>query len=179
MTIESATAETRTKARTRIPIRVTVNGRDVEATVGPNDLLLDFLRDDLDLKGAKRSCDVQVCGSCTVLMDGLPVSSCCTLAYEADGREITTIEGLAVDGRPHPLQNAFVEHTAIQCGFCTSGMILTAKWMLEDVPDPTPEQIRHALEGNLCRCTGYWNIIRAVQEAARVMAADDGKDDEA
>lgn len=172
---ESPGAETR--RQTSMPIRATVNGHEIEAAVGPNDLLLDFLRDDLDLKGAKRSCDVQVCGSCTVLMDGLPVSSCCTLAYEANGRDILTIEGLAADGRPHPLQTAFVEHTAIQCGFCTSGMILTATWMLEEVPNPTPEEIKRYLEGNLCRCTGYWNIIEAVQAAAEVLrgARKDGE----
>lgn len=158
--------------RPRITINLTVNGKPVEATIEPNELLLDFLRNRLGLTGAKRSCDVQVCGTCTVLLDGLPVSSCTTLAYEARGREVLTVEGLAQNGQLHPLQEAFVRHTALQCGFCTPGMVLTAKSLLDTVPRPSPEQIRAYLRGNLCRCTGYWHILEAVDEAAKVMAAD-------
>lgn len=150
----------------RLSIALSVNGAAVEATVEPRELLLDFLRDRLGLSGAKRSCDVQVCGACTVLLDGLPVSACCTLAYEARGREVLTIEGLAREGRLHPLQEAFLACTAVQCGFCTAGMILTAKSLLDETPQPSSEQIREALKGNLCRCTGYWNIIEAVQRVA-------------
>jgi carbon-monoxide dehydrogenase small subunit len=151
--------------RPRMPIRLTVNGRVVEAEIEPREMLLDFLRDRLGLTGAKRSCDVQVCGACAVLLDGVPVSACCTLAYEARGREVTTIEGLAVDGRLHSLQEAFVSSTAVQCGFCTPGMILTISSLLEENPQPTREEIRAHLRGNLCRCTGYWNIFEAIEAA--------------
>ncbi|HBY97967.1 MAG TPA: hypothetical protein DEP84_29170 [Chloroflexi bacterium] len=153
----------------QITINLTVNGKPVEATIEPNELLLDFLRNRLGLTGAKRSCDVQVCGTCTVLLDSLPVSSCTTLAYEARGREVLTIEGLAHDGQLHSLQEAFMRHTALQCGFCTPGMVLTAKSLLDENPRPSPDQIRAYMRGNLCRCTGYWHILEAVEEAARVM----------
>jgi carbon-monoxide dehydrogenase small subunit len=153
--------------RPHLSISLTVNGQPIEAVIEPREMLLDFLRERLDLTGAKRSCDVQVCGACTVLLDGLPVSACCTLAYEARGREVLTIEGLASDGRLHPLQEAFIECTALQCGFCTAGMILTARSLLDETPCPSREQIRVALQGNLCRCTGYWNIIEAVERATR------------
>ena len=146
---------------------LTVNGGPVEAVIEPRELLLDFLRDRLGLTGAKRSCDVQVCGACTVLLDGQAVSACCTLAYEARGREVTTIEGLVVGGHLHPLQEAFIEHAAVQCGFCTPGMILTAATLLHDVPAPTAEQAKDYLKGTLCRCTGYWKIIEAVVDAGR------------
>jgi len=157
-------------------ITMTVNGREVEAVIEPRELLLDFLRDRLGLTGAKRSCDVQVCGSCTVLLGGLPVSSCCTLAYEARDREVVTIEGLASKGPGqdqslHPLQEAFIASTALQCGFCTPGMILTAKSLLDEVPHPTEAQIRSHLSGNLCRCTGYWNIVDAVLAVSRQPSA--------
>lgn len=151
-------------------LRLTVNGEDVEANIEPRELLLDFLRDHLGLKGAKRSCDVQVCGACTVLLDGAPVSGCCTLAYEAHNRSVTTIEGLAQNGELHPIQQAFLDAIAVQCGFCTSGMVLTVKSLLEQYPQPTTAQIKAYLDGNLCRCTGYWNIINAVKQAAQVMA---------
>jgi carbon-monoxide dehydrogenase small subunit len=165
------TNQTNGSERPRLPFRLTVNGRDVETTIEPRETLLDFLRDRLGLKGAKRSCDVQVCGTCTVLLDGQPVSSCCTLAYEARGCQVITIEGLSQAGELHPIQAAFIRQTGLQCGFCTPGMILTAKSLLDQVPNPTPEQIRNQMEGNLCRCTGYWNILEAVEEAARTMAA--------
>ncbi len=156
----------------RVLIALTVNGRPAEAQIEPRELLLDFLRDRLGLTGAKRSCDAQVCGTCTVLVDGQAVSACCTLAYEARGRQVLTIEGLAVDGRLHPLQEAFVEHAAVQCGFCTPGMILTAATLLRDVPAPTADQVKAHLQGTLCRCTGYRKIIEAIVEAGRRMPAE-------
>jgi aerobic carbon-monoxide dehydrogenase small subunit len=158
--------------RPTIALRLTVNGRAVEAEVEPRTILLDFLRDHLGLTGAKRSCDLQVCGACTVLVDGTPVSSCCTLAYEANGKAVETIEGLARYGRLHPIQDAFVRRAAVQCGFCTAGMILTAKALLAENPHPSRQEITAYLSGNLCRCTGYWNIIAAVEVAAGVMADD-------
>jgi carbon-monoxide dehydrogenase small subunit len=148
-------------------IHLKVNGQSVEALIEPRELLLDFLRDRLGLTGVKRSCDVQVCGTCTVLLAGRPVSACCTLAYEARDQELLTIEGLAKEEELHPLQQSFIDRTAIQCGFCTPGMILTAKSMLEESPHPTRQQMQHYLKGNLCRCTGYWNILDAVEQAAR------------
>lgn len=155
-----------TDLKTHITIDTTVNGQRVTRTVEARRMLLDFLRDDLGLKGAKRSCDAQVCGACTVLVDGLPVSSCCTLAYEATGRQITTIEGRSHNGVLDPIQEAFVEASAIQCGFCTPGMILAVEALLNDDPDPSREEIVQHLASNLCRCTGYWNIIEAVELAA-------------
>ncbi len=156
----------------RVPLALTVNGRPVEALIEPRELLLDFLRDRLGLTGAKRSCDAQVCGACTVLVDGLAVSACCTLAYEARGRHVLTIEGLAVDGHLHPLQEAFVEHAAVQCGFCTPGMILTAAALLDEVSAPTADQVKAHLQGTLCRCTGYWKIIEAVVDAGRRISSE-------
>lgn len=156
--------------RPRIPIQLTVNGQQIETTIEPREMLLDFLRDRLNLKGAKRSCDMQVCGACTVLLDGQPVSACCTLAYEARGREVTTIEGLSRNGELHPLQEAFVRAAGLQCGFCTAGMVLTAKSLLDQNINPTEAQIRRYLEGNLCRCTGYWNILEAVAQAAQTIS---------
>jgi carbon-monoxide dehydrogenase small subunit len=152
---------------TTITVETTVNGQPVTRTVEARRMLLDFIRDDLGLKGTKRSCDSQVCGACTVLVDGLPVSSCCTLAYEATGKMLTTIEGLSRNGTLDPVQEAFIEESAIQCGFCTPGMVLSVKVLLEENPAPTREEIREALSSNLCRCTGYWNIIEAVERAAQ------------
>ncbi len=164
MSIETSTA---TELQTEITIETTVNGRPIAKTVEARRMLLDFLRDDLGLKGAKRSCDSQVCGACTVLVDGLPVSSCCTLAYEASGKQVTTIEGLSQNGALDPVQEAFIAESAIQCGFCTPGMILAVKVLLEDNPNPTRAEIEANLSSNLCRCTGYWNIIDAVERATR------------
>lgn len=155
--------------QTEITIETTVNGRLVKKTVEARRMLLDFVRDDLDLKGAKRSCDSQVCGACTMLVDGLPVSACCTLAYEVDGKNVTTIEGLSQNGMLDPIQQAFVEQSAIQCGFCTSGMILSTRVLLEENPNPTRDEIMQNLSSNICRCTGYWNIIDAVERAAELM----------
>src|SRR5262245_31548412 len=144
----------------------TLNGRAVALEVPANALLLDVLRDRLDLKGAKRSCDVQVCGACTILVSGAPVSACTYLAAEADGRDVLTVEGLADGERLHPLQEAFIEHGAVQCGFCTSGMLLSAKALLDQDPAATRERIAEFLRGNLCRCTGYRKIIDAIEACA-------------
>lgn len=152
-------------------IRATVNGAPVELVIEPRDLLLHVLRDRLGLYGVKSSCDVQVCGACTVLVDGAPVSSCTTLALEIDGRSVETIEGMAAGKELHPIQQAFVDKAAIQCGFCTPGMVLTTKALLTDIPRPTRAEIETFLGGNLCRCTGYWNILDAVEDAAERMAA--------
>lgn len=151
-------------------IRFKLNGREIEAEVEPNTLLLNLLREHLHLTGAKYGCGIGECGACTVLLDGNPILSCLTLAVEIDGREITTIEGLAGDEELHPLQEAFLEEGAVQCGFCTPGMILTAKALLEENPNPSEEEIREYLKGNLCRCTGYVNIVKAVKRAAEEMA---------
>ena len=131
--------------------------------------LLDFLREDLGLKGTKRGCDSGQCGACTIIMDGKTVNACLILAIQADGKEILTIEGLSSGGRLHPLQEAFVEEGAVQCGFCVPGMILSAKALLDEKKDPSEGEIREALSGNLCRCTGYVKIIKAVQKAAALM----------
>ena len=147
-------------------IRLVVNGRPRELDVEAHALLLDVLRDGLDLKGAKRSCDTQVCGACTVLVDGLAVSACTYLAVEADGRAVLTVEGLADGESLHPLQRAFVEAGAVQCGFCTSGMLLTARAMLAENARPSRGEVLHYLRGSLCRCTGYRKIVDAVLAAA-------------
>ena len=152
--------------RSSSSLRCTVNGRPVALDVRPEALLLDVLRDRLQLKGARRSCEMQVCGACTVLVDGIPVSACTYLAIEVDGREVTTVEGLADGDRLHPLQDAFIEHGAAQCGFCTAGMLLTATALLAEDPSPTPERAAEYLRGSLCRCTGYRKILDAVLSCA-------------
>jgi len=149
-------------------ICLTINGDPYEVVVKPKETLLDVLRDKLKLTGTKKGCDAGDCGSCTVLMDGKPVPSCLILAIEARDREITTIEGLADGENLHPIQRAFVEHGAIQCGFCTPGMVLTAKALLDETPSPTEDEIKEAMSGNICRCTGYVKIIEAIQAAARL-----------
>jgi aerobic-type carbon monoxide dehydrogenase small subunit (CoxS/CutS family) len=146
---------------------LSVNGNEHEVLVPSHRTLLEVLREELGLMGTKSSCDMGTCGSCTVLIDGLPVLSCLTLAHEVEGREITTIEGLrGEEGRLHPLERSFVEHGAIQCGFCTPGMILASQALLNEKPHPSEEEIRQALAGHLCRCTGYVQIVDAVQAAA-------------
>ncbi len=135
--------------------------------------LLDVLREDLALTGAKEGCGEGACGSCTVLLEGKPVRSCLTLALEAEGREVTTIEGLARGGELTPLQQAFVDYGAVQCGFCTPGMILTATAFLNENPDPKEEEVRYAISGNICRCTGYAKIVEAIMEAAKVMREEE------
>jgi len=150
-----------------VELACSVNGQAVLRQVDPQELLLDFLRDSLGLTGAKRSCDVQVCGACTVLVDGLPVSSCCYLAVDANGREVTTIEGLAERPGFERLEEAFTRHAALQCGFCTPGMLLTVSSLLEhDELSPDVDEIKRRLAGNLCRCTGYRGILEAVADLA-------------
>lgn len=150
-------------------ITLSVNGREYEIAVEPNRTLTQALREDLGLLGTKEGCGVGDCGACTVIMDGAPVNSCLVLAVQAGGSRITTIEGVAEGDRLHPIQQAFVDFGAIQCGFCTPGMVLTAKDLLEKNPDPTEHQIREGLSGNLCRCTGYQKIVEAVQEVSKAM----------
>jgi aerobic carbon-monoxide dehydrogenase small subunit len=149
-------------------IGLTVNGVERRADVEPRMLLVDFIRDHLALTGTKIACDTSQCGACTIHLDGMAVKSCTVLAVQADGAEVTTIEGLASNGNLHAVQEAFHEQHALQCGFCTPGMVMAAVDLLERSPDPSDEEIRRALEGNLCRCTGYENIVRAVHEAAEV-----------
>jgi carbon-monoxide dehydrogenase small subunit len=153
-------------------ISVTVNGRTYKSDVEPRTLLVHYLRDQLNLTGTHVGCDTSQCGACTVLLNGASVKSCTVLAVQADGAEVTTIEGLAQDGNLHPLQEGFWEKHGLQCGFCTPGMIMTACDLLQHNPNPTEEEIRHGLEGNLCRCTGYQNIVRAVQYAAAKMRGE-------
>jgi carbon-monoxide dehydrogenase small subunit len=147
-------------------IAVTVNREQQEAEVEPRQLLVYFLREQLGLTGTNVGCDTSSCGACTVLLDGESVKSCTVLAVQADGCEVTTIEGLARDGELHPVQRAFHEQHGLQCGYCTPGMVLAAVSLLQEQPNPSEHEIRQALEGNLCRCTGYHNIVRAVQAAA-------------
>jgi aerobic carbon-monoxide dehydrogenase small subunit len=147
-------------------IALTVNGRRTELDVEPRQLLVFALREQLGLTGTNVGCDTSSCGACTVHLDGQSVKSCTVLAVQADGHEVTTIEGLASDGELHPLQRAFQENHALQCGYCTPGMIMAAASLLADNTNPSEQEIRHGLEGNLCRCTGYHNIVKAVQAAA-------------
>ena len=153
----------------KIPVKITVNGRAYESEVPARLLLVHYLRDEVGLTGTKVGCDTSQCGSCTVSMDGAAVKSCTCLAVQADGSSITTIEGLSDGSDLHPLQEGFWAKHGLQCGFCTPGMIMAANDLLRTTPNPTEEQIRHGLEGNICRCTGYQNIVRAVQEAASAM----------
>jgi carbon-monoxide dehydrogenase small subunit len=155
-------------------IQLSVNGQQVQVSVGGSETLLDCLRNQLELTGTKKGCDQGDCGACTVLVDGTPVNSCLMLALEAHGKDITTIEGLAQEDGLHPLQEAFISQNAVQCGFCTPGMILTAAALLKENPHPSEKEIRHYLQGNLCRCTGYGKIVEAVQAAAQVLSGESG-----
>lgn len=151
----------------KVRIQLTVNGDDHEVLVSPHRTLLDVLRDELNLTGTNRGCNQGDCGACTVIMDGRAVNSCLVLAVDADGSSVVTIEGLSHGRGLHPLQQAFIDEGAVQCGYCTPGMIMTAAALLEHNPHPTKEQIRAGVEGNLCRCTGYESIVRAIQAAAK------------
>ncbi|NIV29560.1 MAG: 2Fe-2S iron-sulfur cluster binding domain-containing protein [Anaerolineae bacterium] len=155
-------------------ISVTINGTIEQIDVHPNLTLLQMLREKLALTGTKNGCEAGECGACTVLVDGEPVNSCMMLAVEVNGREVLTVEGLAPQGQLSPLQEAFVEHNAVQCGFCTPGMLMSAHALLERNPDPTEEEIKQALVGNLCRCTGYVRIIQAIRSAADQDAGAEG-----
>ncbi len=148
-------------------VTIRVNGKTYKRNVEPRLLLANFLRDDLSLTGTNIGCDSSQCGACTVLLNGQAVKSCAVLAVQADGSSVTTIEGLANDGKLHPLQQSIWEKHGLQCGFCTPGMIMTAVDLLERIPNPTEEEIRHGLEGNICRCTGYQNIVKAVLSVAQ------------
>jgi carbon-monoxide dehydrogenase small subunit len=144
------------------PLKLTLNGEFFELEVPANRTLLDVLRNDMELKGAKEGCGAGECGACTVLLDDEPVNSCLVLALQADGRRVTTIEGLSREGRLHVIQEAFIRHGAIQCGFCTPGMILSTKALLDKNPNPTEREVRESLVGNFCRCTGYQKIVEAI-----------------
>lgn len=154
----------------KLILSMTVNRDPVELVVTPNTTLLEVLRNDLGLTGVKEGCSEGTCGACTVLMDGRPIRSCITLAMEAEGADILTIEGLAAEEDLHPVQRAFVDHGAVQCGFCSPGMILASKALLDRVRSPSEEEIKTALAGNFCRCTGYVKILRAVRAAADDLA---------
>lgn len=153
-------------------ISVTVNGKQFTKDVEPRTLLVHFLRDHLSMTGTNIGCDTSQCGACTVHLDGMAVKSCTTLAVQADGCNVTTIEGLATNGHLHPMQQAFWDNHGLQCGYCTPGMIMAATKLVEGRPNITDEEIRHGLEGNICRCTGYENIVRAVKAAAVKMGGE-------
>jgi carbon-monoxide dehydrogenase small subunit len=155
-----------------IPVAITVNGREHRLEVEPRTLLVTLIREGLGLTGTNVGCDTTSCGACTVLLDDESVKSCTVLAVQADGGEVTTIEGLATDGRLHPMQAAFREEHGLQCGYCTPGMVMAAIGLLRENPAPSEAQVRAGLEGNLCRCTGYHNIVRAVLSAAETMRSE-------
>jgi carbon-monoxide dehydrogenase small subunit len=149
-------------------IKTTINGKQVELDVRPNMTLLDFLRDEMGLTGTKRGCEVGECGACTVLLNGQAVNSCLILVPQIDGQEILTVEGLAQGEKLHPLQESFLDHDAVHCGFCTPGMLISAKALLDHTPDPSEEETRVAISGNLCRCSGYQQIVDAISETKHV-----------
>ena len=153
-------------------ITVTMNGTERSADVEPRLLLAHFIREVAGETGTHLGCDTTSCGACTVLLDGTPVKSCTLFAVQADGREVTTVEGMMANGQLHPIQAAFKEEHGLQCGFCTPGMMLTAKALLERNPLPSDDEVRWAISGNLCRCTGYMNIVKAIQAAGRTMASE-------
>lgn len=153
----------------RVVVPITVNGRPYERLVEPRRLLCDFIRQDIGLTGTHVGCEHGICGACTVVVDGEPVKSCLMLAVQAGGAEVLTVEGLATDGELHPIQEAFSDHHALQCGFCTPGMLLSALTFLRENPDPTDDEIKLGMDSNICRCTGYYNIVDAVRAAATRM----------
>jgi len=154
-------------------LRVRVNGKESEKEVEPRLLLVHYIRDVLGLTGTHVGCDTTNCGACTILLDGKSVKSCTMFAVQADGREITTIEGMqSAGGELHPIQKAFWENHGLQCGYCTPGMVMQAAWLLRENPDPTEQEIRLGISGNLCRCTGYQNIVKSIQEAAKAMRTE-------
>jgi aerobic carbon-monoxide dehydrogenase small subunit len=154
-------------AKVRVAMRI--NGEKLTGSVEPRTLLVNFLRDDLDLTGTHVGCDTGNCGSCTVMMDGRTVKSCMVLAVQAQGTEILTVEGLAKGDKLHPIQQAFSSNHGLQCGFCTPGLLLSGLYLLQKNPDPTEDEIRRGIEGNLCRCTGYVNVVRSIRAASRTM----------
>jgi len=160
-------SESGSKGKQLIPIHVIVNGHAYDFDVEPHETLIELVRDRLGLSGTKKSCDMQVCGACTVLLDGRPVSACTMLAFEARHTNLLTIEGVADGEQLHPIQEAFIACSGFQCGFCTPGMILTTKALLQENPDPSVDDIKHYMRGNICRCTGYKRILDSIQDAAR------------
>ncbi len=154
----------------KVSIRITINGQSYQRKVEPRLLLVQFIREELGLTGTHIGCDVTYCGACTVLVNDKPTKSCTMLAVQADGGEILTVEGLEQDGELHPLQKAFSKNHGLQCGYCTPGMLMSSMALLAENPDPSPDEIRKGISGNLCRCTGYNNIIKSIQAAAKAMA---------
>ena len=148
-------------------LKLTVNGQFYELYIKPNTLLIEVLRDHLELTGTKRGCDTGSCGACTVILDGMAVKSCSILALQADGSEVVTVEGLANGSELHPLQKAFLDHGAVQCGFCTSGMLMSSKALLDENPNPDKQEIKEAIDGHICRCTGYNSIVRALTDVVK------------
>jgi carbon-monoxide dehydrogenase small subunit len=157
--------------KNEVEVSCTINGKPLRKRISPNQSLCDFLHDEAGLTGVKKGCDTGECGACTVLLDGKPVTSCLVLAPQIDGRKVTTIEGLGSEGRLHPVQEAFIELDAVQCGYCIPGMIVTASALLEEMENPTEQEIKRYLSGNLCRCTGYQQQIDAVKLAYKKLAA--------
>jgi carbon-monoxide dehydrogenase small subunit len=153
----------------RLSIRLTINGQPFEGTVSPRTLLADFLREDVNLTGIRVSCEQGICGACTILVDGQTARACLMLAVQADGADVLTVEGLAQDGKLHPLQQAFWDHHGLQCGYCTPGMLMAAYELLGRNPDPSEAQVREAIAGNLCRCTGYVHVVSSILAAAQAM----------
>jgi aerobic carbon-monoxide dehydrogenase small subunit len=154
---------------TMLEIETTINGQKIISKISPETILVDFIRNQLGFTGTKKSCEMQICGSCTVLLDGEPVSSCCTLAYEINNREVLTIEGVADNGSFHPVQQAFLDEYGLQCGFCTPGMVLTTISLLNYNPNPSEETIKAHIGNSLCRCTGYYPILNAVKAATKLV----------
>ncbi|MGB9561847.1 MAG: (2Fe-2S)-binding protein [bacterium] len=152
-----------------VKVRFELNGRELELEVPSNITLVELLRERLNLTGTKKGCEIGECGACTVIMNGAPVNSCLVLAPQVDGSRITTIEGLSKNGKLDIIQKAFIEAGAVHCGFCTPGMVLSAKALLDKIPHPTIDEIKEAISGNLCRCTGYWQIIKAIQMASEML----------
>ncbi len=175
MTREIAISWQGVDPRAPVKVQFTVNGARRVLEVKPWRLLVDVLREDLGLTGTKAGCRHGVCGSCTVLVDGLPVKSCLMLAVQIDGRDVLTIEGLSRGGQLHPIQRSFIEEGAVQCGFCTPGLIMSSYWLLSNEPEPSQEVIREAISGNICRCTGYVKVVRAIERAARLMRGEVGQ----
>ena len=161
---------------TKKDVNITINGKEYRSKVEPRMLLVHFIRDVAGLTGTHVGCDTSNCGACTVVLDGKAVKSCTVLAVQADNKRITTVEGLAKDGRLHPIQKSFVDKHGLQCGYCTSGMLMTSFWLLQKNRNPSEKEIREALSGNLCRCTGYENIVKAVKEAAKDIISEQNRD---
>lgn len=167
-------AEQTTEGIQRIPIAFTINGHAQELAVEPHETLIELIRERLGLTGTKKSCDMQVCGACTVLLDGRPVSACTMLAFEARNADLLTIEGMAQGDVLHPIQEAFIEQSGFQCGFCTPGMILASKALLDENPTPSEDEIKHYMRGNICRCTGYKRILESIVAASKRLAGTSG-----